>query len=144
MTIEEIKTDNELIAEFMERPFRPVKAGYETGSSFVSIGIDFKTKAECLAFCDKENEHRSPDDSFFPLPVPTGFDFELHYDTSWDWLMPVVEKISQTDFDFNNCDRPEEYYNLMRTTIFSPINEVYEEVVKFIKWYNTTITDKTV
>lgn len=52
------------------------------------------------------------------------------YDTSWDWLMPVVEKIGKqyipTDLAIN------------RITIFEPIEGVYSAVVQFIKWYNQT------
>jgi|TARA_R100000030_G_scaffold61298_3_gene46344 hypothetical protein len=45
------------------------------------------------------------------------------YHTSWDWLMPVVEKIYQLD---SNAD------------FFGSINieATYKEVVEFIKEYN--------
>ena len=47
----------------------------------------------------------------------------LQYHTSWDWLMPVVEKIYQLD---SNAD------------FFGSINleATYKEVVEFIKTYN--------
>jgi LPS sulfotransferase NodH len=50
---------------------------------------------------------------------------ELAYDTSWDWLMPVVEKIEQVHEGV-----PQELINL---SLFSTIDEVYNAVVEFIK-----------
>ena len=50
------------------------------------------------------------------------------YDTSWDWLMPVVQKIEQ------DCEGvPQEMLNI---SLYSDINEVYNAVVEFIKDYN--------
>jgi hypothetical protein len=48
----------------------------------------------------------------------------MKYDTSWDWLMPVVEKI-------------EEQNELIGAHILSTdIGKTYKEVVRFIKEYN--------
>jgi len=53
---------------------------------------------------------------------------ELSYNVSWDWLMPVVQKIEQ------DCEGvPQEMLNI---SLYSDINEVYNAVVKFIKDYN--------
>ena len=58
-----------------------------------------------------------------------GYSLEnLLYHTSWDWLMPVVEKIEQVHEDV-----PQELINL---SLFSTIDEVYKAVVEFIKQYN--------
>jgi len=49
--------------------------------------------------------------------------FELQYHTSWDWLMPVVEKIYSIDADvdfFKNIS----------------LEATYKAVIEFIKWYN--------
>ena len=52
-------------------------------------------------------------------------DVELDYHTSWDWLMPVVQKIEQ------DCEGvPQEMLNI---SLYSDINEVYKAVVEFIK-----------
>ena len=51
----------------------------------------------------------------------------LRYHTSWDWLMPVVEKIEQVHEGV-----PQELINL---SLFSTIDEVYKAVVEFIKQY---------
>jgi hypothetical protein len=56
------------------------------------------------------------------------------YDSSWDWLMPVVEK----------CQCMGEYGNyLNQTTIFDDgitlctnIDHVYQDVINYIQWYN--------
>jgi hypothetical protein len=48
---------------------------------------------------------------------------DTHYHTSWDWLMPVVEKIYSLDADID---------------FFGSINfeATYKEVLEFIKEYN--------
>mgnify|MGYP003664455455 CR=1 FL=1 len=49
----------------------------------------------------------------------------LQYDTSWDWLMPVVQNIEQ------DCEGvPQEMLNI---SLYSDINEVYKAVIDFIK-----------
>ena len=50
------------------------------------------------------------------------------YHTSWDWLIPVVQKIEQ------DCEGvPQEMLNI---SLYSDINEVYKTVVEFIKDQN--------
>lgn len=82
---------------------------------------------------------------------------ELPYHLSWDWLMPVIEKIQQIadkpeiylddyymiDFDLNLaaaiCELRIDGKLLESRTAFEPdilINAVYPCVVAFIKWYN--------
>ena len=65
-----------------------------------------------------------------------------HYHKSWDWLMPVVEKIS----DICGSERKWELYNKFINQegekadflIFRyPKEELYNAVVDFIKFYNT-------
>jgi hypothetical protein len=55
---------------------------------------------------------------------------ELIYHSSWDWLMPVVEKIGNI---------PEHGYVFKRSLdggLFYKIESVWLAVVEFIKWYN--------
>lgn len=111
-----MKTDNELIAEFM---------GF----------------SKCVTDHDtfwKENGEECTINSW---------DFHslhLKFDTSWDWLMPVVEKIESLGYtvDIANSD-----YQIRKTGdteafIFHygpdrpKIKAVYEAVVEFIEWYN--------
>jgi hypothetical protein len=81
-------------------------------------------------------------------------DDELRFDTSWDWLMPVVEKIEETEVNGDYamiiiqqgmCEI--EMYEYMKeqkdgeelrvhTFQGSKIEATYQAVVSFIKWYN--------
>lgn len=76
-------------------------------------------------------------------------EFQMLYATSWDWLMPVVEKIVKL---FDEAFPPgeefvkrilaheepieKEYMDVVGLPIGTPIQEVYQTVVTFIKWYN--------
>ncbi len=51
----------------------------------------------------------------------------LQYHISWDWLMPVVEKIEQV-----NEGVPDQLLNI---SLFSSIDEVYQAVIEFIESY---------
>ena len=52
----------------------------------------------------------------------------LNYHLSWDWLMPVVQKIEQ------DCEGvPQEMLNI---SLYSDIKEVYNAVIEFIKNQN--------
>lgn len=61
---------------------------------------------------------------------------EMKFHSSWDWLMPVVEKIEKTGHMVNICED--------RCSIDVEIDEfgttkieaVWLAVVEFIKWYN--------
>ena len=73
---------------------------------------------------------------------------ELKYNKSWDWLMPVVNKIelqSKEIFDnyedviINGCscliELPEEYKNI-NVIEDCKIKAVYNAVVQYVEWYN--------
>jgi|SRR6478609_6864985 len=61
---------------------------------------------------------------------------EYKYHSSWDWLMPVVEKIWQ----LQNSEYSKEWEDFCRLKIHETIQKVYQAVVEFIKWYNNTQT----
>jgi len=75
----------------------------------------------------------------------------LKYHLSWDWLMPIVEKIQhmedrlpvKIDFQIHLLGTVELHINHKRVfgmTAFEPgtlIDAVYNGVIEFIKWYNT-------
>ena len=56
--------------------------------------------------------------------------YDLDYDSSWDWLMPVVEKVISKDYEFMVFE--ELKLQLWRVDI----DAVYKAVVEFIKEYN--------
>ena len=53
----------------------------------------------------------------------------LYFDSSWDWLMPVVAKINRDEKYLNNEHR--EY--LLDVVPFGHIEDVYDAVIYFIK-----------
>lgn len=52
----------------------------------------------------------------------------LKYHTSWDWIMPVIEKIYEVDL--GNMD------DILSALMRAYISEVHSAVVDFIDWYN--------
>jgi len=85
-----------------------------------------------------------------------GYDVEnLNYHTSWDWLMPVVEKIENLNFEidgvitsadvhivYGDCRIVDEDGNGLfefyshSTDSGDKLGATYKAVVEFIKWYN--------
>ena len=54
-------------------------------------------------------------------------DTELKYHPSWDWLMPVIGKIS------TNCENPEELDNLKYALLCNDINTAYNFVIDYLE-----------
>ena len=54
---------------------------------------------------------------------------ELKYDSSWDWLMPVVQKCYK-------IDNEEGFDNLVDAVSTLDLDATYESVVEFINEYN--------
>ena len=65
---------------------------------------------------------------------------QLKYHTSWDWLMPVVEKIKilVMEDDSDELYNSEEWDNITHTLVQIEIKSVYQAVVEFINEYNKT------
>ena len=65
---------------------------------------------------------------------------ELKYHTSWDWLMPVVDKIESLGYVFTIQGGKAEYGEMVsRTRCFivnDKLSSTYQAVVEFIKEYN--------
>jgi hypothetical protein len=57
----------------------------------------------------------------------------MQFHSSWDWLMPVIEKCVRTGDDTDKWD------NIFNTLTTLSIKEVYEEVVEFIEDYNNYV-----
>ena len=77
----------------------------------------------------------------------------LAYHKSWDWLMPVVEKIESIELsnkeypnfsvkiikntcEVMRCRNSEVYKTISHKFENSKINNTYQAVVEFIQWYN--------
>lgn len=123
-----MKTDNELIAEFMGWRVAEGENGSDGTAGIYTKGQYYNDNAEHL---------------------PKGV--VLKYDASWDWLMPVVEKIISLEYEPKD---PSDSYNwnipyirtlgnnMCRFNRMAPhhgnslMDSVYQGVVEFIKWYN--------
>jgi hypothetical protein len=71
----------------------------------------------------------------------------MKYHVSWDWLMPVVEKIERLNSKFGNSVeitrttcvikvKGKSFHDCRFRTTGGKIEAVHNTIVKFIKWYN--------
>jgi hypothetical protein len=118
MTQEEILEGNKLIAEFMGAKL------ITDDPNFMGGNVPFFRLAK---FNDIERNYTK---------------YELKYHSSWDWLMPVVEKIEkelfwQIELYRNQCKiwHETDGKTLWRETE-SKIQSTWLAVVEFIKWEN--------
>ncbi len=58
---------------------------------------------------------------------------EMRFHSSWDWLMPVVDKCKNIDTEYLYA-----FYAMNGYLAQVNIKQVWGEVVKYIKWYNKT------
>lgn len=68
------------------------------------------------------------------------------YHTSWDWLMPVVEKIwniigNRSSLFYFEVDEEFTIYGKEKPSMDSNKSNCYLAVVEFIKWYNENKED---
>jgi len=61
----------------------------------------------------------------------------LYFDSSWDWLMPVVERCLSTDEKTDG-----QHYFINDSLLSCNIEVVYDRVVEFIKDYNEAIKNQ--
>lgn len=103
------KTDNELIAEF--------RGAVESQNSGV-CGI--------RTYWINNND---------PTPSSTK---EMHYNTSWDWLMPACQKFSSLEFDIVQADieHGDHVARVAEKILEYDITGTCERLVEGIKWYN--------
>lgn len=92
----------------------------------------------------KPNETRWKNDWFEQLTV-NGNVFEsgrrheyLHFDSDWNWLMEVVEKIESLDYGFEIIGNYCKIGNNANIQCSQPtkIQAVYNACITFVKWYN--------
>lgn len=127
----EDKPDNRVIAEFMGWEFKPF----------------LRDESQIQAFFNGDSrwvDNPSFLDKFFPA---------LKYDTSWNRLMPVVEKIENIDVRgvyaviigwgvscdivfMDETDHP--MIKVDASNAKTKIEAVYSAVIQFIHWYNKT------
>lgn len=100
---------NKLIAEFMELPFK--MRDKETKLYYKVCEIPYPLQREHLESTYEE--------------------INLKYHISWDWLMPVVEKI--LDISFQDENDVEDFYSIR--DCIPNINHTYKAIVQFIKKY---------
>ena len=60
---------------------------------------------------------------------------ELKFNTSWDWLMPVVAECLRIIGEGNE-EWDAQYENINDTFYQVQINQTYKAVLDFINWYN--------
>jgi hypothetical protein len=111
MTEKEINEGNKLIAEFMG--FRVFDKRYPRNHG---IGAPEAEWRDCIVQKTK-------------------------YHSSWDWLMPVVEKIegleNSDDYEvdiFSNCC---DIGGIIEAVGKTKIDATYKAITQFIQWYNT-------
>jgi hypothetical protein len=133
MNKKEIIQNNKLIAAFM---INGDKLCVPRGKHFTN-GMIFSRKAEP----EKRHKNLTIDDLDVDEYIPY---FEYHY--SWEWIMPVIEKIESLDYSSEiYCIGGFEH----RTQFFScgicpfkainfkrKLESVYDAVINFIRWYN--------
>lgn len=137
----EIVNGNRIIAEFMGFESSPFKNSGGQGYSVKLIGYpeEHSIKMSCSYYGTlQENIDRvlSWENRFF-------------YHTSWDWLMPVVEKIEGignygveiSHFSCNIYELSLDQSDLnIEANFNSKIEAVWQAVIQFITWYTTTPT----
>lgn len=104
MNKEEVIEGNRLIAEFM-------KAVHDS-----MTGYWFYIPKECIKYRTS-------------ILAPTTKELEFH--SSWNWLMPVINKLKEV------TEEPEDLDPLKEVLWWGNIEDVFQEVVQQIKWYNT-------
>ena len=124
MTKEEILEGNKLIAEFMGGTFKNISSK-DIAVSWVSIHM----KDDDVNFQEEDYPEKPHNGSCWKFN-------ELKYHSSWDWLMPVVEKIEKTYayVDIKGC--AVNISTIVETSAPTKIEAVYMACVEFIEWYN--------
>jgi len=108
--------------------------------------------ARPITFTDKTKGHSFWKDEgiegrygAFPDGSSNYFDYDKGYHTSWDWLMPVVEKIESLGYSYDriNADvfiNTQEGKNIipnpMDGNTMTMLQKTYNAVIEFINQYN--------
>ena len=79
-------------------------------------------------FMGIENDNAKMRGHLYECPVTAEYVSDLEYHTSWDWLMPVVQKC----FDTQEPTEGQHYF-INESLLTMDIEVVYDRVVEFIK-----------
>lgn len=119
------------------------------GNKLIAEFLGFKRDISCKDFAIPYWYKKTKDGKCF-----FGYDSQLKYHESWNWLMPVVEKINLLAIDnygemnviiaANECVIGEDYSNpiikVVRDFDNPLIDMVYKACIQFIQWYNENKT----
>lgn len=164
MQEQEIIEGNKLIAEFMGYQILHKKFQYQ---NFNSSNESYFANGEGKIVCDKDGHEVN----LYPDGDPLEDLSELPFNSSWDWLMPVVEKIEEIEV---NNGAFTDYYDVhimpdaiiinkqsdennplfinnksdgcgsvecSMPTFENKMTALFYTVVEFIKWYNENEKD---
>ena len=125
MNKKEIESGNKLIADFLDR-----YKGQKIEDCEDEIVLDIKYDG----FSGSEVSRKTRKFTYS----------DLKYHSSWDWLMPVVEKINKTweytDMDGDEFLPGEQIISVIREALGQVmIDAVYENVVDFINWHKVQL-----
>jgi len=141
-----MEENNKLIAEFMEDDI--IGAKDICSNSHQSLDKKFKTWKECQDYCDEINAKKSGFKTYSTPFKPYHHKLYMKFHSSWDWLMPVLDKcFEKYEFQSNqlqnrfcgwykNKDGCMSEYATIITIGNTSLESYYKAVVEFIKQYN--------
>lgn len=142
MKVYEILNGNKLIADFDDKKY----LAYKGNSSYSEA---FNTYAECEKWIEKNKLKYYHPELGWRLGCGD-------YHRDWNWIMPVVEKIAaHNDFEITICsvglwictinraDSDIEEKPLGDMGGLPPIENIWNAIVQFLKWYNKQPKYKT-
>lgn len=100
---------------------------------------DVRENNRMIAYFDGwvESPYHNLPDKLYTSDLSKGFHIDQsEYHTSWDALMPVVQKALKIDTGSMNTYQLHLSYSLL----YADIGKLYEALVDFIKWYNQNKT----
>lgn len=157
MEIKNIKDSNKLIAEFMGYPhYKKVLIDFSDCGGIYDW-TDVYSKVPIKVNDYPEDEQCYLEDSFLKENY-VNLMYNPKYHDSYDWLMPVVEKIETIahpdskfpiEFtvdgkyaaSFNECGFGDYPTSFIREYGNTRLEAVYKSIIQFIKWYNGKINN---
>jgi hypothetical protein len=132
-------TDNELIAEFMGYIYHEIADIDDSDCGGLYTRKDVYSRIPVLMDKYPNDDQFYLSDEWIVPNVDTYIVGPLKYDTSWNWLNPVIQKIDNmwdSVADQEDVEVGEAYGRVIMLSITVSIDVAYKAVVEFIKWYN--------